>query len=116
MDIFYETQLVAIAIAENRLVSALKKMADGAVFSVEVHGITLVDTLHDFGERGFGSFNKDVQMIAHQNVGEEDKSVSLFVGRQDSQALRKVGVILEYVLLLIAAGYDMVKGIAEFYS
>jgi hypothetical protein len=54
MNIADELQKIGVPIAKDRLVAALKKMADGAVTAVVVLGIGKLVTLEDFGQRGIG--------------------------------------------------------------
>lgn len=48
VNIFDEPEEIGVSITENRFVAPLEKMANSAVFPVEIHGIGLIHALHDF--------------------------------------------------------------------
>lgn len=79
MDIFHQRQQVGIAVAKNGLVSTLKDMAHGTVFSVKVHRIALIDPLKYFRKGRISHFDQEMDMVWHQNIGIEEKGITILV-------------------------------------
>jgi hypothetical protein len=79
MNVFYKGQQISVAVAKDGFVPALKEVPHSLVPLVIVHGIALVDTLKDFGERDVTGFNQKVHMVGHKYVGIEMKMIALFV-------------------------------------
>jgi len=110
MNVFEEREKIRLPIAQNGFVAALKKMTDGAVFPVEVHGIALVDALENPGQRDVLCFDQQVEVVAHEDISIDVEMLSLFVRRHDLEILLIVPRIFEDLLLLVATGYDMIEG------
>ena len=79
MNVFHQRQQVRIAVAKNGLVSALKNMAHRRVFSVKVHRIALIDPLKYFREGRISHFDQEMDMVGHQNIGIEEKGITVLV-------------------------------------
>jgi hypothetical protein len=79
MNIFHKRQQVGIPIANNSFVSALKEVAHGPVFPVKVHRIALIDALKDFREGCISRLDQKMNMVRHQNIGIEEKGVTVLV-------------------------------------
>src|SRR5712692_3895741 len=60
---------IGVFLAEDRLVPALKKMADAAVAEVKVLHITGEQSLHDDRERELRYLDEEVEVVRHQTVG-----------------------------------------------
>ena len=109
MDVFQECQQVVVTIAEDCLVSPLKKMADGPIFPIEIRGICLIDALQYLGERNITGFHQQVDVVSHENVGVEMESVAVLVNLEGEEIFLVVGCVLEDLLPLVPAGYDMIE-------
>ena len=59
---------IAIGLAENRFISALKQVADLFVFSVEVLAVARQHTLHDSAYSVVLPFDQQVSVVWHQAV------------------------------------------------
>jgi len=57
-----------------------------------------------------------MDMVTHQDIGMEAKRVGLFVSDKQIKVFGVVVRILEYLLPLIAAGYDVIECSFKFYS
>lgn len=116
MDIFEESKEVLFAVTENGFVPALEKMTDCPVFSVEIHGVALINALERFGERSIFCLYQKVDMVAHQHIGVEAIMVALLVSGKNFQVFLVIRRFLEYLLLLISSGDDVIKSAVVFYS
>jgi hypothetical protein len=116
MDVFYKGQQVSVAVAKDGFVPALKEVPHSLVPSIIVHGIALVDTLKDFGERNVPGFNQKVDMVGHKYVGIEMKMIALFVADKDLDKFAIIEGIFKYRLLLVSPGDYMIKGAFVFNS
>ena len=110
MNVFYKGQQISVAVAKDGFVPALKEVPHSLVPSVVVHGIALVDTLEDFGERNVPGFNQKVHMIGHKYVGIEMKMIALLVADKNLDKFAIIEGIFKYLLLLVSSGDYMVKG------
>lgn len=79
MNIFHKRQQIGIPIAKYGLVSALKEMAYGHVFPVKVHRIALIDPLKYFREGGLSRLNQKMNMVGHQDIGIEEKGITILI-------------------------------------
>ena len=79
MNVFHQRQQVGIAVAKNGLVSPLKQMAYGPVFSVKVHRIALIDPLKYFRKGRLSHFDQEMDMVGHQNIGIKEKRITILV-------------------------------------
>jgi hypothetical protein len=79
MNIFHKGQQVSIPITKDGLVSALKQMAHGRIFPIKVHGIALIDALKYFREGDISHFDQQMNMVHHQNIGIEEKGITILV-------------------------------------
>ena len=116
MDVFYKGQQISVAVAKDGLVPALEEVSHCLVPSIIVHGIALVDTLKDFGERNVPGFDQQVDMVGHKYVGIELKMIALFVANKDLDKFAIIEGIFKYLLLLVSAGDYMIKGAFVFNS
>jgi hypothetical protein len=57
-----------------------------------------------------------MDMVAHQHVGIETEMAALLVSGKDFQVFLVIRRLLEYLLLLIAPGDDVIKCAVVFYS
>lgn len=108
MNVFYKGQQISVAVAKDGFVPALKEMPHSLVPSIKVHGIALVDTLKDFGERNVLGFNQQVDMVGHKYVGIELKMIALFVADKDLDKFAIIEGIFKYLLLLVSPGDYMI--------
>lgn len=115
MDIFEESKEVAFTVAENCFVPALEEMTDGPVFSVEIHGIALVNALERFGERDVFCLDQKMDMVVHEHICVEAIMVALLVSGKNFQVFLAIRGRLENLLLLISSGDDMIKRAVVFY-
>lgn len=115
VDVLKQGQKVTVTVTQNRLVSALKQMADCPVFAVEVHGVTLVDALKDLGERRFPCFDQQMNMISHENVGIQMVVVAGPVVGEELKIVAIVSRLFEDLLPLITAADYMVEGSFKLY-
>jgi hypothetical protein len=69
MDIANQRQQIFVPIADNGFVPALEEMADFAIASVEMLGVGLLQSLHEFGQRNATSLHQQVDVVGHQAVG-----------------------------------------------
>jgi len=110
MNVFYQGQQILLAVAKDGFVPALKEVPRSLVPSVIVHGIALVDTLEDFGERNVPGFNQKVHMVGHKYVGIEMEMIAFFVADKELDEFAIIEGIFKYLLLVVSSGDYMVKG------
>jgi hypothetical protein len=79
MNIFHKGQKVSIPIAKDGLVATLKQMTHGLVFPIKVHGIALIDALKYLREGDLSHFDQEMNMVRHQNIGIEEKGITILV-------------------------------------
>jgi len=116
MYVFYKSQQISVSVAKDGFVPALKEVPHGLIPSVIVHGIPLVNTLEDFGERNVAGFNQKVHMVGHEYVGKEMKVIALFVADKDLKKFTIIEGIFKYLLFLVSSGDYMIKGAFVFNS
>jgi len=81
---------------------------DSFVLAVEVHGVTLIQTLENPGERDLGGFDEKVHMVGHQHVRKEKEAITLLVLGEKVQISDKVEFRSENLLPLVSPGEDMI--------
>jgi len=109
MNIFEEADQVGFSIAENCFVSALEEMANSAVFSIIVHGIRLIEALHDLGKGNALGFDEHMNVIVHENVCVNTATRSVLIGCEKQEILLEISGVAKYPLALVAADYDVVE-------
>ena len=114
MNVFDQGKQVGILVAEDRLVSTLKKMANRLVPPIKIHRIALVDPLKNLRKRGCLCLNQQMNMVAHQDIGIEGKVITNVVVSQNSEIPLIVFSVSEDRLSLVATGDDVVKGPFKF--
>ncbi len=68
MDISDEFKKVGIPLAQETFESPLEYMADSFMPYIEIHCVTCMEGLHDFGERVLSSFHEQVDVVGHQGI------------------------------------------------
>jgi len=109
MDIAHQFKQIRISIAQDRFVTALKQVADLAMAPVVSLGVAELDPLHDLGKRHAFGFEQQMDVVGHQDVGEQAKSITLAIVLQTFQVGDAVLVVMKSSLLLIAANNHMVE-------
>ena len=109
MNVFEEAEQVGFSVAEYCFVPALKEMADGAVFPIVVHGVGLIDALHDLGKGDVLGLDEQVNVIVHENVCINTAIGAVFIDREEQKILLEVRGISKYSSALIAAGDDVIE-------
>ena len=72
-------------------------------------GVAELDPLHDLGKRHAFGFEQQMDVVGHQDVGEQAKPIALAIMLQAFQVGDAVLVIMKSSLLLIAADNHMVE-------
>jgi len=109
VDVFEQAEKIGFFIAQDCLIPALEQMADGPVPVIEVHGVCLVDALHDLGKRDVSAFDQEMDVVAHQNIGEDAAARAVLVDGEGKEVLLEVGAVLEDALFLVAADDDVIE-------
>ena len=68
-----------------------------------------LDPLHDLGKRHAFGFEQQMDVVGHQDVGEQAKSITLAIMLQPCEVGEAVLVIIKSSLLLIAADNNMAE-------
>ena len=110
MDIAHQFKQVGVAVAEDRLVAALKQVADLAVAAVEYLGVASLDPLHDLGQSNALGLDQDVDVVGHQDISMEPKAVALAIVLDALEVALAVVIVVEGLLALVAAHDDVVEG------
>lgn len=84
-------------------------MPDHAVAPVEVHGMGLIEPLHDPGQGNIPGLDQEVRVTAHENIGMQTAIRAVLIDGHELQELLVVRGVLEYALLLVSADDDMVE-------
>ena len=110
MNVFEEAEQIGFSIAEYGFVPALEKMANGAVFPIVVHGVGLIQTLHDLGKGNIYGLYEQMNVIVHEDVCINTATGAVFIDREEEKILLEVRSVSKYLLTLISAGYDVIEG------
>ena len=116
MAVLEECQKIPFAVAQDGLVAALEQMTNGFVLAVKVQSIALVDTLEGLGQGYVLHLDQQMEMIAHEDIGIETEMMTWLIGGHNPEVLLVVGRIFEDLLLLVAAGDDVIEGACVFYA
>jgi hypothetical protein len=114
VNVLEERQKIALLIAQDCLIAALEEVAYGPIFAIEVHGIALIDALEALGQRHVLRLDKEVKMVAHENISVEMEMMPRFIGGDYLKEFFVILCFLEDLLLLIAARDDVIKSAVVF--
>jgi hypothetical protein len=114
VNVLEKRQQVAFLIAEDRLVAALEEVAHGSILAIEVHGIALINTLEALRQRDVLHLDKQMDMIAHENISVETEMMTRFIGGNYLKVFFVIRGFLEDLLFLVTARDDMIKGAGVF--
>lgn len=76
MQIPNEFNEVGVAIAEDRLVAALKDMAGLVIATIVVLAIGKLNGLHRVGQGTVAGFQQEVHMVGHEHIAVERRAVA----------------------------------------
>ena len=110
MDVLDEPEEIRVPIAQDGLVPPLEKVADGAVSSIEVLGVGLVDALHDLGQRYIVRLDQEMDVVAHEDVCVDAAFGAVLIDGEGEEVLLKIRRVLEHPLFPVTAGDDVVEG------
>ena len=85
MEIANQGEEIRIFVTNDRLVAALKEMADFPMGAIEILGIGLLQTLHERGERLIPRFCQQMHVIRHEAVGPQPHLALLEIAAQPFQ-------------------------------
>ncbi len=80
MDVAHEFSKVAIGLAEDRFVAALKQMTNLLVLSIVILTVTGEQSVHNATDRIAKHLNKEMDVIRHQAIGVEVERPLGFLG------------------------------------
>lgn len=75
MNITNEFQKIGAFVAKDGFIATLKKMPLFSIVSVEILGVTKLEPLHDSGQRDALHLHQRVDMVPHQRIGIQMKSI-----------------------------------------
>ena len=83
---------------------------------VEVRRVTALDRVHAFRQIGFGSFEKDVEVICHEDFGEDSPMAANRGASEEAIPLLAIGVVPDDVGAIDAAIGDVIHAAGHFNS
>ena len=69
MNVAEQSEQILLLVADDRFVPALEKMTDLAIAAIEILGIGLLQSLHEFAQRCRTRLDEQVDVIGHEAVG-----------------------------------------------
>jgi len=109
MNIAHQLQKIFIFLADNRLVSPLKKMSHLVVNPIEVLSVGLLQPLHEARKRHTRTLHEKVNMVGHQTVCIHHYPIPLTVARHSLQIGQVVPLGEKRPLPVIAAPNHVIE-------
>jgi hypothetical protein len=104
-----QRQKISFLLAEDRLVTALKKMTNGVIPVIVIQSISLVETLEYLGQGCLSGLYQKMDVVPHENICIEKIMVAILVDGEKLEIFLIVRRDFEYLLALVASGNDVVK-------
>ena len=95
------------------MVAVLEDMSDPPMQAVEDSAVAAVEALHRARERDIRRFNQQVDVVGHQDVGNDAEPVAMLIVGQIRQIALKVTFREKDFLAAVAAADDVVEGAGD---
>ena len=99
---------IFVFVNENALVPALVQVSYAVVAPVVITSIGYVKLAHKFGKVCFGGFEKQMEMVGHENVTVKLDRVDIYRLNKYLEKPFPVFIILKNILTFISAASNMV--------
>jgi hypothetical protein len=109
VDVGGKFQKIGVLFAENGLVSPLKEVAPTPIFQIVMSGISKLQALHDFRQRGLLDLHQEMNMAGHKDISIEEEGIPLFVLFQEPQIESVILSGSENLCALIPPRDDVIK-------
>lgn len=114
VDVAADFQQIRIAVHQDGLEAALKKMAHLAMAPVVRLSVDAIDVPHQHGQVRPSRVQNQVVMVAHKAIGQCTGIEAVQCGADDLQKRLPVRVIIEYRLTPVTPRSDVVDRAREF--
>jgi len=109
VDVTQQDLPVGLSIDQKGLVSPLEQVPDPVVASIKPLSVGRLKASHDPRERRLARFDHEVNVVAHQAIGDQSKSVTVTVMPQESEIDLSIVVGSEEISALISARDDVIQ-------
>jgi hypothetical protein len=116
VNVARENGKIFVFVNENALVPALVQVSYAVVASIVITSIGYVELSHEFGKVGFGGFEKQMEMVGHENVTVKPDRVDIYRLNKYLEKPFSVFIILKNILTFISTASNMVHCIGVLYA
>ena len=109
MDVGGQFQKIRVLFTENGLVPPLKEVAPSPIFQIVMSGISKLQALHNFRQRGLLDFEQEMNVGGHKDIGVEEEGITLLVLFQEPQIEFVILSGFENLCALIPPRDDVIK-------